>query len=138
MKKYFLGLCILAISSASFAKVTVSELALRRQGEVVNGKPFVTVHLENGVLVEGQPGELLVVSSGTCSIPGLTVGFHKTGDCDQNFAMVTCSGGKFETAIKVDAKLIQEYIAGELSVSEYPTGFWAPNKCDTAASIKIK
>jgi hypothetical protein len=126
------------LSSASFAAFTVSKLAIQTEGEIIDGEPFGTVSLVNGVLVNGELGTKYIVSSGTCSYPGLTVGFHKTGDCDQNFAMVTCQGGKFETVIRLHDKIVNEYTAGELSVSEYPTGFWVPNKCFAGASIKIK
>lgn len=135
MKKIIFGLFIAIIASNAFAAVTVSEFALRTEGEIINGKPFLTT--SNGI-DRGQLGDQYIVGSGTCSVKGLTVGFHKTGNCDQNFAMVTCNGGKFSSIIKVDKVLLEQYLGGEVSISEYPTGFWAPNKCATAASIKVK
>lgn len=138
MKKAFAILSFLAISSGALANVTVTELAIRTEGEIINGKPFRTVHYENGVLIEGKLGDKYVVASGSCSITGMSVGFHKTGDCDQNFAMVTCQDEKFDSTIKLTQSVIS-YVDGQISISEYPTGFWAPNKCKVpAASITVK
>lgn len=126
------------LASTSFASVSVTELAIRTEGEVVNGKPFLTVSYENGVLVDGKLGDKYVVASGACRVPGLTVGLHKAGNCDQNFAMVTCQDGKFKTIIRISASL-ESYVDRQISVSEYPTGFGAPNKCGApAATIRIK
>ncbi|MBL7554982.1 MAG: hypothetical protein JNM24_04100 [Bdellovibrionaceae bacterium] len=110
MKKLFL---VLLFSIGAIAEVKVKELAIRHEGEIVNGKAFLTYG--------GKQGDVFVVSSGSCTVGGMSVLFHKTSECNGEFARVTCSNGKFETIIQLDQDLLKK-LNGKISVSEL-TGF---------------
>lgn len=127
MKKVFL---LLLLSIVAIGEVKVKELAIRHEGEIVNGKAFLTYG--------GKQGDVFVVSSGSCTVSGLSVLFHKTGECNGEFARVTCSGGQFQTIIKLDQDSLRT-LSGKISVSEL-TGL-SPQEgalCSSAAaSIKF-
>lgn len=113
MKKIMAVLCLMSISATVFADVKVKELSIRHEGEIVNGRPFLTYG--------GNVGDVFIVSSGSCTVGGLSVLFYKTGDCNRGFAQVTCSEGQFETVIKLSENTLEK-LNGKISVAE-KTGF---------------